>query len=119
MIDDGRPSLLSAHRPSVLLATGGDLRCDPTRSPAEEAQNRKFLERALSERGENHSAVCIFRQCDLLKKTACSPRHFLHNKSSHGAPVRPAPVSIAFKNSPSKDRPIDFFTFASAGREET
>ena len=33
MIDDGRPSLLSAHRPSVLLATGGDLRCDPTRSP--------------------------------------------------------------------------------------
>ena len=33
MIDDGRPSLLSAHRPSVLPATGGDLRCDPTRSP--------------------------------------------------------------------------------------
>ena len=115
MIDDGRPSLLSAHRPSVLLATGGDLRCDPTRSPAEEALK---IERALSERGENHSAVS-YRQCDLLKKTACSPRHFLHNKSSHGAPVRPAPVSIAFTNSPSKDRPIDFFTFASAGREET
>ena len=44
MIDDGRPSLLSAHRPSVLLATGGDLRCDPTRSPAEEALK---IERAL------------------------------------------------------------------------
>ena len=47
MIDDGRPSLLSAHRPSVLLATGGDLRCDLDATqlarPAEEA-----LKRALS-----------------------------------------------------------------------
>ena len=24
-------------------------------------------------------------------KTACSPRHFLHNKSRHGAPARPRP----------------------------
>ena len=44
MIDDGRPSLLSAHRPSVLLATGGDLDATQLARPAEEAL-KKGVER--------------------------------------------------------------------------
>ena len=106
-----RHFFLPTVRPSFLPR---EETCDATQlaRPAEEA-----LKRALSViEGE---IGCILGNVYLLKKTAYSPRHFLHNKSSHGAPVRPAPVSIALKNSPSKDRPVDFFTFASAGREET
>ena len=63
MIDDGRPSLLSAHRPSVLPATGGDLRCDPIARPAEEA-----LKRALSQCERESEIGCILGNVTSMQK---------------------------------------------------